>query len=289
VKPRSGTKRGLSATWLLVPGLLALALLLLAPLVNLFYQSLQTFVSGDVGADSNAGLTLQNYADLLRAAYALYIADTFRISLIATVISVTAGFLVAFRIARARHALSRKLWLALIVAMLFLSSAVRVYSINLLFSPGAVLRKFLMLIGIAPNGGYASEIMVVVGMVNQLLPIAVLTLVATIQNVNPRLAEAAQALGASRTKAHLTVTVPLCRRGLIGTFLLTYTLSLSSFVVPMVLGRGQVIFVSNLIYARFADVSNYPSGGALSISLLLISLIIVVLTARVASRRWDVN
>ena len=129
--------------------------------------------------------------------------------------------------------------------------------------------------------------MINVGMVNQLLPIAILSLIATIQNVNPRLAEAAQALGASRVRSHLTVTVPLCRRGLIGAFLLTYTLSLSSFVVPMVLGRGQVIFVSNLIYARFAELSNYPSGSALSISLLAISLIIVFLTARIASGRRD--
>jgi ABC-type spermidine/putrescine transport system permease subunit I len=274
----------LSAAWLLVPGLLTLALLLLAPLVNLLQQSLHPFVSGHVGATRDAGYTLQNYADLLRPAYFLYIADTFRISLIATVISVAAGFVLAFRIARAGAAV-RKLWLAVIVGMLFLSAVVRVYSINLLFSPAGVLRKFIIFLGFAPNGAQASQIMVVVGMVNQLLPIVVLTLIATIQNVNPRLAEAAQALGASRTKAHWTVTVPLCRRGLIGAFLLTYTLSLSSFVVPMVLGRGQVLFVSNLIYARFADLANYPSGGALSISLLAITLIIVLLTTRVASSR----
>jgi ABC-type spermidine/putrescine transport system permease subunit I len=277
--------RKVTAAWLLAPGLLTLAFLLLAPLANLFHQSLQPFVSGHVGAAGDAGYTLQNYADLLRPAYLLYIADTFRLSLIATVISVTAAFLLAFHIARTRRAGTIKLWLAFIIGMLFLSAVVRVYSINLLFSPTGLLRKFLVFLGIAPNGAHASEIMVVVGMVNQLLPIAVLTLIATIQNVNPRLAEAAQALGASRTRAHWTVTVPLCRRGLIGAFLLTYTLSLSSFVVPMVLGRGQVLFVSNLIYARFADLSNYPSGGALSISLLVISLIIVLLTARIASSR----
>lgn len=277
------TRRRLSVAWLIVPGLLTLAILLLAPLLNLLRESLQPFVSGHVGAAGDRGYTLQNYIDLFRPAYFLYIADTFRISLIATVISVAAGFLLAFRIAHA-HASTRKLWLALIIGMLFLSAVVRVYSINLLFSPAGVLHRLLFFLGISPNGARASQIMVVVGMVNQLLPIAVLTLIATIQHVNPHLTEAAQALGASRTRAHWTITVPLCRRGLIGAFLLTYTLSLSSFVVPMVLGRGQVLFVSNLIYARFADLANYPSGGALSISLLVITLFIVVLTARSASR-----
>ena len=37
----------------------------------------------------------------------------------------------------------------------------------------------------------------------------------------------------------------------------------------MVLGKGRVLFVSNLIYARFGEVGNYPSGGALSITLLV--------------------
>jgi ABC-type spermidine/putrescine transport system permease subunit I len=278
-------RRRLSAAWLLVPGLLVLALLMLGPLLNLLDESLREYVSGHVGAAADAKYTIQNYTDLFGSVYLLYIADTFRISLVATAISIVVGFLVAYRIAREQRRLIRKLWLALIVGMLFLSALVRVYSINLLFLPSGVLRKVVVSFGIAPNTALASEIMIVVGMVNQLLPIAILSLIATIQNVNPRLAEAAQALGASRARSQLTITVPLCRRGLIGAFLLTYTLSLSSFVVPMVLGRGQVIFVSNLIYARFAELSNYPSGGALSISLLAISLVIVFLTARIASGR----
>lgn len=278
-------RRRLPAAWLLVPGLLVLALLMLGPLINLLDESLREFVSGHVGAAADAKYTLQNYTDLFGSVYLLYIADTFRISLIATAISIVAGFLVAYRIAREPRRVVRKLWLALIIGMLFLSALVRVYSINLLFLPSGILRKVVVFFGIAPNTALASEIMITVGMINQLLPIAILSLIATIQNVNPRLAEAAQALGASRVRSQLTVTVPLCRRGLIGAFLLTYTLSLSSFVVPMVLGRGQVIFVSNLIYARFAELSNYPSGGALSISLLGISLVIVFLTARIASGR----
>jgi ABC-type spermidine/putrescine transport system permease subunit I len=280
-------KRHGSAAWLLVPGLLMLAVLLLGPLLYLLDQSLLTYVSGHVGAAADASYTAANYLEFLNSAYSLFIADTFRISLIATTISVVSGSLVAFRIAREPRAFYRKLWLALIIGMLFLSSLVRVYSINLLFAPSGFLRGALPLIGVAPNTAVASEIMVVVGMVNQLLPISILTLIAVIQNVNPRLVEAAQALGASRTRAHLSVTVPLCRRGLVGAFLLTYTLSLSSFVVPLVLGRGQVMFVSNLIYARFAEMSDYPSGSALSISLLVISLVIVFLTARVSSRRSD--
>jgi ABC-type spermidine/putrescine transport system permease subunit I len=280
-------RREWSPAWLLVPGLLLLTLLMFAPLLNLLDQSLREYVSGHVGAAADAAYTFQNYLDLFGSVYVLYFLDTFRISFIATAISIVAGFMIAYRIAREPRRTIRKLWLALIIGMLFLSALVRVYSINLLFLPAGILRKTIVLLGVAPNSAMASEIMITVGMVNQLLPIAVLSLIATIQNVNPRLAEAAQALGASRVRSHFSVTVPMCRRGLIGAFMLTYTLSISSFVVPMVLGRGQVVFVSNLIYSRFAELSNYPSGSALSIILLAISLVIVFITGRIASGRPD--
>src|SRR5271156_1884693 len=81
--PQTLKERRLSAAWLIAPGALTLAGLLFAPLLNLFHQSLQPFVSGQVGAAADTGYTLQNYRDLLRPAYFLYIADTFRISLLA--------------------------------------------------------------------------------------------------------------------------------------------------------------------------------------------------------------
>ena len=56
----------------------------------------------------------------------------------------------------------------------------------------------------------------------------------------------------------MTVTVPLSSRGILSAFLISYTLCISAFVVPMVLGKGKVLFVSNLIYNRFSEIANYP-------------------------------
>ena len=84
-------RRRLSAAWLLVPGLLVLALLMLGPLVNLLDESLREFVSGHVGAAADATYTLAELHRSLRIGLLLYIADTFRISLIATTISIVAG------------------------------------------------------------------------------------------------------------------------------------------------------------------------------------------------------
>ena len=51
----------------------------------------------------------------------------------------------------------------------------------------------------------------------------------------------------------------------------------------MILGRGQIFFVSNLVYSRFGEVANYPSGSALSMIMLALSLLIIYLITRMAT------
>jgi ABC-type spermidine/putrescine transport system permease subunit I len=69
-------------------------------------------------------------------------------------------------------------------------------------------------------------------------------------------------------------------------FMLCFTFSISAFVIPLVLGKGRVLFVSNLIYSRFGEVGNYPGGAALSIALLGLSLLVVYTLDRAAASRW---
>jgi ABC-type spermidine/putrescine transport system permease subunit I len=283
-----GAERRRPRGWLplLAPALAVFGLLLAAPLLRLLLESARTFVSGHIGSSADAPLTLQNYLDLIEPAYAYFFLDTFRIGLIATAIALVAGYLLAFIIARNPSPSARKRWLAFMVGVLFLSVLVRVYALALLFSPAGILRQITALTGLGTNSPTLNETFVVAGMLNYLVPISVLTLIGTIQNVDPRLAEAAQALGAARWQAHLTITLPLSARGLLSAFLIDYTLCLSSFVVPLILGRGQVLFVSNLIFSRFAEVANYPSGAAISVVMLVVSMLVVYVMTRIAERRW---
>jgi len=76
-------------------------------------------------------------------------------------------------------------------------------------------------------------------------------------------------------------------RGVLAAFMLCFTFAISAFVIPMVLGKGRVLFVSNLIYARFGEVGNYPSGAALSITLLVLSLFVVYAIGRAAASRFE--
>ncbi|MCE2494947.1 MAG: ABC transporter permease subunit, partial [Alphaproteobacteria bacterium] len=179
----------------------------------------------------------------------------------------------------------RKIAIGFLVGIMFISTLIRVYALQLTFGPTGIAKILSGLLGVSMNGRFYTELIVIFGLLHYLVPIAAITLLGTIQNINPRLSEAAQALGASRWMAHLSITVPLCIPGLLSAFLISFTLCLSAFVVPMILGKGKILFVSNLIYARFSEISNYPSGSAISIIMLVLSLAIIYGVTYVVSKR----
>src|SRR5262249_20343133 len=195
------------------------------------------------------------------------------------------AFPIAYWIARVLTPRRQALAVGFFVTLMFLSVLVRTYALELTFGSAGPLRPLLLSLGISPNGRGYIECLVGAGLLHYIVPMAVLTLLGTIQNVDPRLVDAAQALGAPSWKAHLTVTLPLCTRGLLAAFLFSFTFSISAFVIPMILGKGRVLFVSNLIYTRFSEIANYPSGAAISVVLFVLALSFVYLMSRQVTRR----
>src|SRR5690606_17156627 len=124
---------------LAMPGAACLAALLVGPLMLLVWESILPHVSGRIGATGD-GVTLQNYREILDPAYALYFYDTFRIGLVASLISLIFGYPIAFRIATEPNSARRRLYITFFVTMMFLSVLARVYSIALTFGPVGFLR-----------------------------------------------------------------------------------------------------------------------------------------------------
>jgi putative spermidine/putrescine transport system permease protein len=272
---------------LIVPAALIVAALLVAPLLMVGDESLRVFVPGHVGSARDAPLTFQNYGELVRPAYARYFSDTFRLSFVATIVALLLAYPLAYRVAREPRARVRRTWISFLVVMLFLSILIRVYAISLAVGPAGFGSAIARALGLSLSSRGYAETSIVIGLLHCLIPMAAIALLAPLQALNPRLVEAAQALGAPAWKAHASITVPLSARGILGAFMICFTFSISAFVIPMVLGKGRVLFVSNLIYSRFGEIGNYPGGAALSITLLILSLIVIYGLGRAAAGRWE--
>lgn len=260
---------------LLVPSLGLFIVLLVLPIANVAEESFRLFVPGHIGASKDAPYTLFNYLELLDPAYLFYFIETLRLSLICSLVGLIIGFPIAYMIARLRNPLFGKLSIGFLIGMMFLSTMVRVYALQLTFGPTGFSKIICNILNTNPNSRFYTELVVIFGLLHYVIPISAITLLGTIKNLNPRMAEAAQTLGSPRWKVHLTITVPLCIPGILSAFLISYTLCMSGFVVPMILGKGRVLFISNLIYSRFSEIANYPSGSAIAIAMLILSMVII--------------
>jgi ABC-type spermidine/putrescine transport system permease subunit I len=273
--------------WLLLilPSSLILLGGFLLPMLGLGEESFRLFTPGRVGAVAGAPLTLNNYLELATSSFLDFVVETLRISLIATLIGLLIGFPMAWWIARRLPRAGRAIAIGFLIAMVLLSVLVRTYALELTFGSVGLLRGVLRALDIAPNGRGYIECLVAAGLLHSVLPVTALTLLGTVQNLDHRLTDAAQSLGAPAWRAHLSVTVPLCMPGLLAAFLISFTFSISAFVIPMVLGKGRVLFLSNLIYTRFSEIADYPSGAAISVVMLAIALFFVVVVSNIAARQ----
>jgi ABC-type spermidine/putrescine transport system permease subunit I len=270
---------------LLLPAITVFMGLFFLPMAGLFVESLRFYQPGSIGAADNAPLTLANYAELLTPSFAEFFFETLRISLLASLAGLIFAFPLAYWITRRLSPRWRAIAVGFFVTLMFLSVLVRTYALELTLGAAGPLRPILLALGISPNSRGYIELLVAGGLLHYIVPMATLTLLGTIQNVDPRLFDAAQTLGAPGWKAHLTITLPLCTRGLLAAFLFAFTFSISAFVIPMILGKGRVLFISNLIYNRFSEIADYPSGAAISIVLFVVALTIVYLMSRQVNRR----
>ena len=273
-----------SSAILLAPGAAVYLSFFFVPLAGLFQESLRQFTPGSVGSAAHAPLTLANYAELLTPSFAGFFLDTMRISLLAAFTGVVLAFPLAYWITRRLSPRGREVAIGVFVTLMFLSVLVRTYALELTLGAAGPLRPVLLGLGISPNSRGYIELLVAGGLLHYIVPMGTLTLLATVQNIDPRLFDAAQTLGASGWKAHLTITLPLCAPGILAAFLFAFTFSISAFVIPMILGKGRVLFISNLIYNRFSEIADYPSGAAISITLFVVALATVYLMSRAANR-----
>ncbi|RWO10619.1 MAG: ABC transporter permease subunit [Mesorhizobium sp.] len=268
---------------LLFPAVASMLLFLVLPMLAVSDQSFRIFEPGRIGSKEGAPFTTENYTEIILPVYARYFIQTYLLAFCAAAIAILIAFPIAYCVARRASPLVRKAAISALIGLMFLSSLVRVYSIDLTFGSVGIFTWIMSAAGINTNSYLYIYFVIIAGLLHYAIPTSILVLIGAIQNYNPHLAEAAQSLGASAVKTHITITLPLCIRGLVSAFLVSMTMGVSAFVIPLILGRGRVLFVSNLIYSRFGEVANYPSGAAISVTMLVLSLLLIFVMSRIAT------
>lgn len=230
-------------------------------------------------------LSIQNYVKLLSDAYYLGIfVNTIKISVIVTSLALLLGYPLAYGIAKSK--VGNTLLLIVLLPM-FADILVRAYGWIVVLSSRGLVNSFLLGSGLiqSPVGLFPSEWAVILALLHEVLPFMILPIASSLAKIKPSFREAALVLHASEFWAFWTVTLPLSVPGIFAGSLLTLAMCISAFSVPLILGGGRVQMVSMTIAEQMTITLNWPLGGAVSVLLVGIVLVLVygygVLTRRI--------
>jgi spermidine/putrescine transport system permease protein len=126
---------------------------------------------------------------------------------------------------------------------------------------------------------------VVIGLVYVYLPFMVLPVYATLEKLDKSYLEASLDLGAGHWRTLLSVTIPLALPGILSGCLLSFILSMGTFLTPDLLGGTDSQMIGNLIARQFSSSRDWPFGAALSFLLLYLTFLILWVRASLAGRQ----
>jgi len=115
------------------------------------------------------------------------------------------------------------------------------------------------------------------------LPHAVIILLTSLSIADARLYEAAVALRASPLKIFFTVTIPGCRYGLVSAAFVVFTLAITDFGAPKVIGGGYDVLATD-VYKQVIGQQNFEMGAVVSV-VLLVPAVLAFTVDRLMQRR----
>jgi putative spermidine/putrescine transport system permease protein len=220
--------------------------------------------------------SFSNYVRLFSTpVYAQVLIITFKISIYTTFITLFAAYPAAYFLATI-SAQKRK-WIILLVLMPFWTSfLVRTFAWIILLGRNGAVNNFLISIGIidAPISLIYNLTGVLIGMVHGMIPLAILTMLPVMQNIDKRLMPAATTLGASHLRAFWQIFFPMSMPGVAAAGLLVFITCIGFFIVPALLGGAKQTMISQLIITSIQELLNWNFAGAISLMLLIITGII---------------
>ena len=169
----------------------------------------------------------------------------------------------------------KALLIVLLVIPFWTSFLIRTYAWLLILGQDGIAGFFQDLTGNTAFRILGTEPGVLLGLVYGYLPLMVFPLYVTLERMDRSLVEASKDLGAGRWATFRQVTLPIALPGLITGSILVFIPMMGEYVIPQLLGFGQVYTIGNALYLRFLEARNWPAGSALGVGLILIMLVVV--------------
>ena len=255
------------------PVTLLMVLLIAVPLI---YVAVMSFCSIDEFYNVTFQFTVQNYVRLANTDYLRIYAQSMGIALVTTLICILVGYPFSYIIARTKSR-KKKILYMLVIIPFWTNSLIRIYGWRNLLGTSGWLNGLLMKLHLVsePVDLLYKQGTTILGMVYCLIPFMILPLYTAIEKLDGSLLEASSDLGARPAATFFEVILPLTSGGIFPGSLMVFIPCLGYFFVSDILGGGNSDVIGNLIERQFQSGNNWPLGAALSIILIVVTLILV--------------
>jgi len=248
-------------------------LLVAIPFIYIFVMS---FMNKGAYGGVVIGFTLNNFIQVFDPLYLKVFAESLLISAFTTVICIIIAYPFTYFIAQ-KTTIKKTVFMAMVIVPFLVSSLIRLFGwINLLRKDG-IINSLLLKLGLIsePLQLVYNTTGVMIGLVYMLLPFMILPLYSSIEKLDKSLLEACSDLGAKPVTSFIRVTLPLTMPGIFAGSILVFIPALGYFFVTDLLGGSKTQVIGNIIRTQFITARNWPLGSAISIFLIVITLILV--------------
>ena len=277
VAPTAGrVRRGRDAALLTLPAVLVLLV---------FFAATATIVVASLSVDGGRW-GLRHYVRLFSdPLYLGYLWRSFRVALYCTPITLLLGYPVAYVMARTTGPVRMALTLLLVVQF-FTSYIIRAYALILVLGNNGIINRALLALGAVdrPLKLLYNELGVAISLVLISVPFMVFPIYGVLRNVEPNLEAAAISLGADRRRVFWHVVLPLSLPGVLAGAILVFLFDLTAYIMPGLLGGGYFDMAANVIYDQAMEVRDRGFASAMSMGLLVVTLLMVYLANRWGAR-----
>ena len=255
-------------TKLIRPYLIWSILIILVPLLLIILYS----VTSGGNELVNIQFTLENFKKIGEPIYLSVLKKSFILGFVSVLICLILGYMLAYFITTFKDSV-QDLLILLVTIPMWINTLLRTYAWISLLADNGLINKFLGLFGLNPGNFMYTDFAVLIGLVSDILPFMVIPIHTSIRKIDPSLIEASHDLGANGFQTFINVILKMSIPGVINGVMMTFLLSISTFVIPKLLGGGQYMLIGNLIENQFISVGNWNFGSATSIILTVIILI----------------
>ena len=287
-RTRSGNFAQVLLKWIqIIPVSIWMLLLVVIPLL---YVLLMSFLSRNYYGGLVYKFTLGNYSQVFTWQNLKIYGQSIWIGLLSTLICLLIAYPFALFTAQ-KGPIAKMILMTLVIVPSVSNSLVRLFSWVTLLRRTGVINTVLEKLGIInqPLAMVYNTGGIVLGMSYLLLMFMIIPIFNSLDRIDHNLIEAAADLGASKWQILKEIIIPLSMPGVFAGCIMVFIPSLGYFFVSDVMGGGTSIMMGNLIENQFQVSRNWPFGAAISVMLIVLTLVLLVIFQHRGGKMEDLS